>query len=174
MSYQQDVINFKANSIETFKNHIQELETNVITAAENEPDKTRVAELYVEYQQKTVMLIANKFKIDNEYLKQLNQNNLDANKNQDPQTFIKIQEVLVNNHVQILNELKEQYEQFCEQSREKLREKLATENPQSNLRVIEKKEPLFKRRILYINLSFIIIMLVLAMIVGLIYYLNFR
>lgn len=169
MNYQQEVQQFKSNSLLTFKQHIEELENNVLKAAEIQSDKTKVAELYVEYQQKTVMLIANKFKIDNEYLKDLNTRNLDANKNVDPETFLKIQEVLVKNHVQILSELKTQYELYCEQSRESLRQKLATENPQSSLRVNSEIKPLFGKRVSYINLSFLLLLLILLAIVYFVY-----
>lgn len=171
MSYKHDVKDYKAKATQAFKQHLSELEANVISVSTRVENTKPSSELYLEYQASSLELIMTQIKIDNEFLKQINIQNLEKYKQLEPEKFQQIQDKILNNHKMVIEDLKLQYEQIAKQSREELKYKLAEAAQNNDLKLNPNSpEDFFADKVGVLTINFAIIFLLLILIIGLTYY----
>ncbi len=174
MAYKQDIKEYKQKAQADFEKHLMELEDNVIKAIDAESNKNPVSKIYLDYQTSSLKLIEGKIKIDNEILKQINITHLEKYKDLEPVQFTQIQDKLVANHKQIIGELKASYETIANESREQLKDRLAKETENNDLDFkIDDPEEFFPDKMSVLSINFTVILILLILIIGLIYYYTF-
>lgn len=171
MEYKQEIKQYKLEAIENFRQHLTELERNVIETSLRTSTEKNLSEIYIDYQERTLKLIEGKIKIDNEHLKQINIKNLELYKDLEPEKFKVIQERVIENHKNIILELKAKYEEDAILSRSNLKFKLAEKHGDNDLDVpaIDPAD-FFPEKMNTITLNFIIIIGLLLVILTLTYY----
>lgn len=171
MSYKQEIKDYKAKAKEVFQQHLTELEDNVVNFCISEDNSDPASKIYLDYQASTLKLIESKIKIDNEFLKQINITSLERYKDLEPAQFQQIQEKIVSNHKQIIEELKTTYEQFATESREQLKLRLVEQAKDNDLDVSSSNsEDFFPDKMGVLTVNFVIILVLLVVIIGLVYY----
>lgn len=172
MNYREKIIGYKASAIKKFEKHLIELEENVLSD-ENLKD-VEASELYTTYQIKTLKLIEGKLKIDNEFLKNINITYLEKYKDLDPKQFTMLQDRIIDNHKEIISELKANYEFSSNSSREKIKYEIASIKADSDIVIEEENaEEFFPEKMHILNFNFIVMLVLMSVIIALICYYNF-
>lgn len=172
MNYREEIIEYKASAIKKFEKHLIELEENVLSD-ENLKD-VEASELYTAYQIKTLKLIEGKLKIDNEFLKNINITYLEKYKDLDPKQFTMLQGRIIDNHKEIISELKANYEFSSNSSREKIKYEIASIKEDSDIVIEEENaEEFFPEKMHILNFNFIVMLVLMSVIIALICYYNF-
>lgn len=171
MNYREQILEYKASAIRKFENHLNELEENVLS--EEHLIDIEASEIYTSYQIKTLKLIEGKLKIDNEFLKNINITYLEKYKDLDPQQFTMLQERIIENHKQVISELKANYEFCSNNSRDKVKYEISSIKDNSDIESPEQSaEEFFPEKMHILNFNFIVMLVLMIFIIGLIYYYN--
>lgn len=172
MNYRDEILEYKASAIKKFENHLKELEENTLSG-ENVKD-IEASEIYTNYQIKTLKLIEGKLKIDNEFLKNINITYLEKYKDLDPKQFALLQDRIIENHKDVISELKANYEFCSNSSREKVKYEIASVKEDSDIIIEEENaEEFFPEKMHVLNFNFIVMLVLMIVIIGLICYYNF-